>query len=286
MKVLLPVFLCVLFLHAKAQPLQVDLYVGAANYQGDIQTKRLSLKESKPAVGLGISYALTNKLNIRGAANYMKVSGRDPQNENAKNVAFRNLSFRSSVLEAQLAFEYNLLDIEERGFTPYVFGGVAVFHFNPYTYDSADNKVFLRSLGTEGQGLSQYPEKKLYSNNQFAIPFGGGIKLALTDKLQVGLELGLRKLFTDYLDDVSGTYADSTILASARGAQAAALSFRGKEISGGANYPAEGSQRGNAKNKDWYFTTGLKISYTLGRGTEGKGVRGRKGKLGCPANVY
>ena len=283
MKLLLSAFLCALLLNAQAQPLHVDLYLGAANYQGDLQTKRFDLSQSKPAIGLGLSYDISNKLIVRGAASYMKVSGKDEQGAAAKDVAFRNLSFRSSVLEAQLGLEYNFLDIEERGFSPYVFGGVAVFHFNPYAYDSANNKVFLRTLGTEGQGLAQYPEKKLYSNNQFAIPFGGGVKLALTDKLQVGIELGLRKLFTDYLDDVSGTYADSSILAAGRGARAASFAFRGSEISGSTGYPAAGSIRGNAKNKDWYYVTGLRISYALG---SGNGSGGKRSKLGCPTGVY
>ncbi len=283
MKSTLTILLCCFLLSAQAQPFHIDLYLGAANYQGDLQTKRFSLSEAKPAIGLGLSYDITNKFTARGAASYMKVSGSDQQGAAAKDVSFRNLRFRSSILEAQLALEYNFLDIEERGFTPYVFGGVAVFHFSPYTYDSADNKVFLRSLATEGQGLAQYPEKTLYSNNQFAIPFGGGIKLAMTDKLHVGIELGLRKLFTDYLDDVSGTYADSSILAAARGAQAARFAYRGAEIGVTSGYPAAGSQRGNPKNKDWYYTTVFKISYGLGGGS---GSGGRKSKLGCPTNVF
>ncbi len=269
-----------------SQSLRLDLYGGIANYQGDLQNKRFDLEQSKPAVGLGLSYELSNKFVLRGAANYLRISGSDAKDEKAKNVSFRNLSFKSSVLEAQLALEYNFLDIEERGFSPYVFAGVAVFHFNPYVKDSADNKVFLRSLGTEGQGLLRYPEKDLYSNNQFAIPFGGGIKLALTDKLQIGVELGLRKLFTDYLDDVSGNYADSGFLTAARGPKAAAFAYRGREINPNAIYPAEGTTRGNPKNKDWYFTTGLKISYGLGRGSAGGAGGGRRSKMGCPTNIY
>ena len=266
-----------------SQSLHLDLYAGIANYQGDLQNKRFDLEQSKPAIGLGLSYDITNRITIRAAANYIKVSGSDATDDKAKNVLFRNLRFKSTVLEAQLAVEYNFLDIEERGFSPYIFGGLAVFHFNPYTIDSAGSKVYLRALATEGQGLLRYPEKSLYANNEFAIPFGGGLKLALTDKLQVGIEIGLRKLFTDYLDDVSGTYADSGFLAAARGPQAAALAYRGSEINPNASYPAEGSTRGNSKTKDWYFTTGLKISYSLGSGVSGGG---RKRKLGCPTNVY
>jgi hypothetical protein len=193
--------------------------------------------------------------------------------------------FKSAVWEAQLAVEYNILDVEERGFSPYVFAGVAAFRYNPYAYDRTGNKVFLRSLGTEGQGLSAYPEKKLYKNNQFAIPFGTGIKLALSEKLQVGIEIGLRKLFTDYLDDVSGTYADSSILAAARGPQTAAFAFRGKELNPNTPYPTAGSIRGNQDNKDWYFTTGFRFSYRLGGGDNESG-RGSRSKLGCPSNIY
>ncbi len=286
MKPLLVLLITFCSLNLYSQSLRLDLYGGIANYQGDLQNKRFELEQSKPAVGLGLSYELTNKFTIRGAANYLRISGTDATDETAKNVAFRNLRFKSSVLEAQLAVEYNFLDIEERGFSPYVFGGVAVFHFNPYTKDSSGNKVYLRSLATEGQGLLRYPEKDMYANNQFAIPFGGGIKLALTDKLQVGVEVGLRKLFTDYLDDVSGTYADSGFLAAARGPQAAALAFRGREINPNVTYPSEGMVRGNPKNKDWYYTTVLKISYGLGRGNGGSGSGGGRRRLGCPTNVY
>jgi len=282
MKPILITSIILLSLNAFSQKLHFDFYGGAAYYQGDLQTKRFDLNQTKPAVGLGLSYDISSKFIVRGAANYIKLSGSDEIKGDVKGTSFRNLRFSSNVWEAQLALEYNILAIEDRGFTPYVFGGIAAFHFNPYSNDSAGNKVFLRSLTTEGQGLSQYPDKKLYANNQLAIPFGGGVKLALSDKLQIGLEVGLRKLFTDYLDDVSGNYADSTILATARGAQAANFAYRGSEIPGTLGYPAEGSQRGNPKFKDLYYTVGLKVSYLLSN----RNGQSRKSKTGCPQNVY
>lgn len=285
MKVLFSIIVILCNLPVHSQGLQADLYAGVANYQGDLQGKRFTFSNAKPAFGLGLSYDITNKFIIRGAANYLKVAGKDETGDAAKAVIFRNLSFNSTVLEAQLALEYNLFDLEERSFTPYAFAGVAAFHFNPYAFDKAGKKEYLRSLGTEGQGLSQYPDKKLYKNNQLAIPFGGGIKFLLSDKLQLGVEIGLRKLFTDFLDDVSGTYADSSILASARGAKAAAFAYRGKEINSNASYPAVGSPRGNIKSKDWYYTTGIRLSYSLS-GMGNGGGNGRKSKTGCPVNVY
>ncbi len=270
-------------MYIQAQRIHADLYAGAANYQGDLQGKKIVLLNSGPAFGLGLSYDLSNKFILRGSANYLKVKGSD-NNSASKGLQSRNLSFKTSVWEAQLAMEFNLLDMSERSFTPYVFAGIAAFHFNPYAFDSTGTKVYLRSLGTEGQGLTAYPEKKQYNNNQLAIPFGGGVKLALSDNLQVGIEIGLRKLFTDYLDDVSGTYADSTILANGRGQQAVAFAYRGAEIPGSPRYPAEGATRGNPGKKDLYYVGGIKISYLLGNGS-GKG-NSRKNKTGCPTSVY
>ena len=273
------------FTMATAQQLNADIYAGIANYNGDLQGKRLSFNNAGPSIGLGLSYNITPKLAIRGVASYLKLSGSDASGTaNKSDLNFRNLSFKSSVWEAQLALEYTFLDLEERSISPYIFAGLAAFHFNPYAKDVAGNKVYLRTLGTEGQGLSQYPGKQAYKNNQLAIPFGGGFKFALNSRTILGIELGLRKLFTDYLDDVSGTYADSSILAAARGPQAAAFAFRGREINAGALYPAEGSVRGNPKNKDWYYTSGIKLSYNLGAGNGGGS--GRKSQTGCPTNVF
>lgn len=282
MKFLITLFIISLPACLCAQSLHADVYAGVANYQGDLQGKIFTFDKSGISGGLGLSYDLTNKLIIRTAVNFAKVQGNDKYNTTGKGVEIRNLNFRTDILEAQLGLEYNLFDLSERSFTPYLFAGAAVFHYNPYTFDTAGTKVFLQPLGTEGQGLPQYPDKKSYSLTQFAVPFGGGIKLALSDNLQIGFEFGFRKLFTDYLDDVSTSYADSSILGSSRGAQSVALAYRGDELTGGASYPKAGAQRGNPKLKDWYYMTGMKISYRLGNGSGG----GHKKKTGCPVNIY
>ncbi|MEP6711544.1 MAG: DUF6089 family protein [Ferruginibacter sp.] len=270
---------------ATSQRLHGDFYGGIANYQGDLQGKRFTFKSAGPAFGLGLSYDITDKFIVRGIATYLKIGGDDKNNSTATGVTFRNLNFKSQVLEAQLALEYNFFDLSERNFTPYVFGGVAAFHFQPYSYDAKGNKVLLRPLSTEGEGLSAYPDKKTYNTKQIAIPFGGGLKFVLSDKVQVGIELGLRKLFTDYLDDVSTTYADSSILLAARGPQAVAFAYRGNELKGAPPYPAAGSQRGNPKSKDWYYTTVIRISYLFGGGSSNGRRGGGKSRTGCPANV-
>lgn len=288
MKYILILFTSSLPFFSIGQRLHADFYGGVANYQGDLQGRIFTFNKSGIAGSIGLSYDITNNFRVRGLASFASIQGNDKYNTTNKGVEVRNLNFKTNIVEGQVALEFNLLDLSKWGFTPYVFAGGAIYNFNPYTFDSAGKKVFLQPLGTEGQGLSQYPNKKQYKLTQFAIPFGAGLKLALTGNLQLGFEFGFRKLFHDYLDDVSTTYADSSILAAARGTQSVALAYRGDELPGGLSYPAEGAQRGNSKLMDWYYMTGIRVSYLLGTGNRGGGGGGgrRRTKTGCPTNVY
>ena len=170
--------------------------------------------------------------------------------------------------------EYYLFNLNERKYSPYFFAGLAVFHYDPYAYLNRQ-KYYLRPLSTEGQDITGYPDRKNYSLNQLAIPFGGGVKFAVNENLRVGLEVGLRKIFTDYLDDVSKNYVDPADLFTARGPLAVDISYRGDEIVGGfPSYPQKTVQRGNPKNKDAYYLVGLHLTYRLGAGGNGGGGGG------------
>jgi len=259
-----------------AQKLHLTLFGGVSNYQGDLQAKRFTLKQSHAAFGIGGMYELTDKLFIRGAATFGKVSAADSLGINNKS---RNLSFSSPITEAHIGLEYDIFNLYEKRFTPYVFAGIAAFRFNPSTIDSAGNKVYLRQLSTEGQGF--YLGRKMYANKQIAIPFGGGLKLALSDDIRIKFELGFRYLFTDYLDDVSTTYADRAQLLAVRGPQAVSVSFRGDELKPALSYPS-GGKRGNPLVKDFYYFTGLTFSFRI---APKKGNAG-KSQYSCPVKVY
>ena len=276
MKYFILPLLAVAPLFTLAQKLHADLFGGVATYQGELEQKRFSIKQSRPAVGIGASYDITDKFIARTGFTYGVVEGNDKNNVGAKGTALRNLSFKSAITELHLGLEYNLFKLEGKSLTPYIFAGVAGYHFNPYTKDEVGNKVFLKPLSTEGQGLEAYPDRKNYKLTQLALPFGGGIKFKVSEDIQIGLELGLRKLFTDYLDDVSDTYVDAAILQAARGSQAVQLAFRGDDINPASTYPGAGAQRGNPKTKDWYYFSGLRISKLL------NGNGGGRDKLGCP----
>jgi hypothetical protein len=261
-----------------AQNFHLNLFAGASNYQGDLQDKRFTFSQSHVAGGVGVSYDLSDKFSVRSGITLAKISADDKYGRNR----LRNLNFTSNLTEVNLGLEYYITRLQDHALTPFVFGGIALYHFNPYTTDTSGSKYFLKPLSTEGEGFIQ--GRNNYSLTQFAIPFGGGVKLSLSENINVGLELGLRKLFTDYLDDVSTSYVDQALLFTTKGSKAVELAFRGDELKNGNTYPAGGSMRGGAKNKDWYYFTGLTVSFRLGTGN-GIGGGSKHSGYGCPAHV-
>jgi hypothetical protein len=263
----------------------VNLLGGFSNYIGDLQSRGYTTQQGHFAFSGGLQYDLSPHFSILGNLSYAKVGAADAFATKASVVA-RNLSFQSRVYEGNLLLEYNLLDLNQHRFTPYVFGGFALYHFNPFAFDSLGRKTYLRQLSTEGEGLAAYPDRKPYKLTQIAIPFGGGIKLRVTDNVTIAYEIGLRKLFTDYLDDVSTTYVDEATLLATRGAGAVRMAYRGDELKEGGPFPGDGSIRGNRKTKDWYYISGIRV--TIGINTR-RGVqefRRRKAVYDCPEKVY
>lgn len=258
-----------------AQYFHVGGMVGIANYQGDLQDKRFTMQQAGFGAQAGLWYELADKWHARLLLSAGSISADDKKI--ARNRT-RNLNFRSVVAEAQLGLEYDLLNPYENRLTPFFFGGVALFRFNPYTYDSLNRKVYLQPLGTEGQGFFDGREK--YQLTQLALPFGGGLKFALSENVRIRFEVGLRKLFTDYLDDVSTTYAPGPQLLANNGPLAYSLAFRADELKQGEPYPSSTAVRGNPGSKDWYYFSTIGLTFRLVK-RDDRSFLG-KTKTGCP----
>jgi Domain of unknown function (DUF6089) len=276
---------------AFSQRFHIGVFGGLAAYNGDLTDKIFPKKVTNGAIGITGNYELTDNIMLRGGFTYSIVGGADRFSKDP-DLRARNLAFETSISELSVVGEYYLLNLYDNRISPYAFAGLALYHFNPYAFNGTTDKIFLKPLSTEGQGLPGYADRKPYSLTQAAIPFGGGVKFAINDNLHLGLEVGFRKLFTDYLDDVSTTYADPADLLAARGQLAVDMSYRGDDV-GNPVYPAKGAGRGGPNHNDTYYFTGLHLTYRLagtngGRssGFSGGGGRRNKNSTGCPVNVY
>lgn len=176
---------------------------------------------------------------------------------------------------------------------PYLFVGVGLFHFDPEgsLTDANGNKNWyrLQPLRTEGQGMKEYPGREPYKLTQLNFPFGGGMKIRLSQRFYFGFELLYRHTFTDYIDDVSSNYIDPNYFYSYLPADQAVIAARiyDKSIDLVTGLPVRnlpGDQRGNPAKKDDYFSTLLKFGYKFSPGAnfDGSGRRSKRSKTSCP----
>lgn len=231
-------------------------WVGGSTYFGDLNTN-WRLNGLHLAGGLGTRYNFNDRLALRLGINAGQVSASDADSKNIYEQR-RNLSFKSIIADATLQFEFNFLPYvhghRELFYTPYLFIGPSFYYYNPKA--ELDGTWYaLREQGTEGQFRGEE-----YNPTQGALAYGMGFKFDLSYRWSMNVEVSGRKLFSDYLDDVSGTYADVRDIGAQRGDIAAALSDRSVEPKIG----DPGRQRGNGKKNDSYAFIGIGIQYYFG----------------------
>ena len=273
---------------AEAQRHEFGFIIGGDYYLGDLVASQFAGKLG-PNGGIFYRYDFNRRIAARMAAHYGMIYG--DSKDNKESLRYKNLSFQSSILDFEMGIEINFLEFspesENHRFTPFIFGGLSVFKFNPKA--EYQGKLYeLQPLGTEGQGTTAYPGKTPYKLMSWSIPFGGGFKWAISRRVNVSLEYGMRKTFTDYLDDVSTRYPDAELLSAEKSPVAAMLSVRmyegwaadqGLNITLGPNgqplnepdykaylekiKTANESQRGNSKDNDWYTIFGITFTFKI-----------------------
>lgn len=246
-----------IFLSAKAQKgIEIGAGGGVAYYFGDLNT---SFDMTKPGLS-GTVFARYNfnpRIDVKIGINYGHVQASD---EYSKNVfeKDRNLSFKSDIYEVTGQFEFNFFEYihgsRDQFYTPYIFSGFTVYNYNPQA--ELDGEVYdLREYGTEGQFTGDE-----YYTTTLALAYGIGFKVDLSFAWSLNFEISGRKLYNDYLDDVSTSYPDLADLESLRGPIAPLLADR----SLGRIDDQTGRQRGDSKGKDAYFLTNLSLVYYFG----------------------
>jgi hypothetical protein len=261
----------------------IGIESGIMNYEGDLKPNSFTFSGSLPFASVFFKRPFNNHIAWRSGFSMGKIQAADKNNR--ADLQSRNLQFASSITELYTGLEWDILNIEATRVSPYLFAGVAGFHFNPYGADEQGNKTYLKPLSTEGQGLAAYPDRKPYKLNQAALTYAAGLHLRLSDYTTFGIELAQRKTFTDYLDDVSSTYVSYDALFQAKGQKAVDLAYRGDELSNTGPYPQNLEQRGTPLQKDWYYFLGLSLDVKMdGLRSSLSGIRPKRNNAAtrCP----
>ena len=197
--------------------------MGATNYRGEISPD-YQLQNNRPALTVFYRKDVSVPITLRGGftAGFLRAAD---DNVNGANGGvpplqnYRQANTKGSLLEASAVVEYNFMDYHYRTdkvhFTPYLFAGLAAFYANTTTV--SNNPALGGAFNQSGAMLG------------FAIPAGVGFKYALSEHINLGLEVGVRKAFTDQLDHLSEQ--DQLLV--------------------------------NPHDQDWYYYSGLSLSYTF-----------------------
>ena len=266
---------------AQHTPLSAGFVLGGSNYLGEIGGKfdpRASLLDAdilttSPTIGGFLRYAANDRVRISGEVNYVHIRQADSFAEDPARRA-RNLNFRNRMVEFGFRTDVTVFHIADRSnngnflkpgqlsVRGFVFTGAYGVLHNPQaqiTHDPnnewEDRWYDLRPLRTEGQ-------VEEYASLIAAIPVGLGIEFGIGNNWILGFEGSWRSTFTDYLDDISGMYANPDMLSplaraiSSQSNQAVinAINDPSSGNLGNHQYSEGGTYRGNPNSNDSYGT--------------------------------
>lgn len=233
---------------------EIGISVGSIYYIGDINPHKHFGPTLKIGGGLVYRENISKRWTIKISALWGRIEASDAQSDDPWQQN-RNLSFRNDIIEGSLQAELNFFDYQigsEDFISPYLLMGLSYYSMKPQA-NYLGTWYELQPLGTEGQGTSvgELP----YKTTGLAVPIGLGVKVNLFSIVGLSLEWGIRKTWTDYIDDVSGTYTSSGLLEDENGHLSQLLADRSLEQEGTEN---DGLQRGDPGRNDWYaFVQGM-----------------------------
>ncbi|MFN5183723.1 MAG: DUF6089 family protein [Bacteroidota bacterium] len=236
--------------------------LGGAYYLGELNPSK-HFYMSQPALGIFYRFNQHYRLSYRVGLNFGSIMGDDSQSDQVDQIS-RNLNFKNKIQELSCIAEFNFWDYRishpKKYFAPYIFLGFALLKHNPMG-EYKGRYYDLQPLCTEGQDTPLREDASKYKLVQFTIPFGIGAKLNVSKNVGLSFEWGMRKTYTDYLDDVSTQYVNTAILSYYKGGTAGIMSDRSLDKDPAIDI--DGSQRGNPNIKDWYNFFGFQVSIQL-----------------------
>ena len=168
----------------------------------------------------------------------------------------------------------------KRNVSPYIFAGVSLFQYTPYTsvgdsllnllyHYTEDTKAlsdsasfFDKLIGREKAPFKFGKDKDILLATGISIPFGMGVKFSLSRHMAATVEWRMHKTFTDYLDDVATVYPEQHAKVEIEDTEYDLTDPSGKYTLG--------QQRGNSAFNDWFgminFSLTWKFNLPDGRG--------------------
>jgi Domain of unknown function (DUF6089) len=245
---------------------EIGISAGTSQYFGDLNPNpRFNTPNFATSIFFRKNFGEYVALRFAGTYTFLAYS--DRLNSYNEVMYRRNLSFNTNIWEGTVQGDFNFFRYvpgsETHRFTPYITLGVGVFTYNPYTYYQGQ-KVYLRPLGTEGQGSEAYPNRKEYGSMAVCFPVGVGVKYSLNRQFNIGFEVLYRFTTTDYIDDVSSTYAPNAQLHYLPNGQPTAwYALEDRSYETGTPIGIQGRQRGFTNQPDSYLTAQLTFSVNL-----------------------
>ena len=212
-----------------SQFIEPGISVGLNSYSGDLK------RGYSPFPG-EIGFEIFNRFNISShqtfKISYKRGSLKGKELIDDALSASRHMSFKSKISEISGKIEYNFLDyfdeVSKLDFTPYLFFGIGA--------------TILKNVEERENMLDS---KELFIN----VPFGLGFKYLINKRFSLAFELEIKKTFNDNLDYMSG--ANTKNINNVTG-----LNF---------NNSIKNFQYGSGNDNDFYYFTGISISYIFYR---------------------
>lgn len=265
---------------------EVFVSTGTANFLGDLGGRDkegtdyspadLNFSQSRTSISAGARYKLDRSVNVSGKFSFLNVKGDDSKTQDIYRNN-RNLNFKSNIYELSIMGEIGYQSTKRGGnrygirknfgrmraitHNVFAYAGVGAFYFNPKGKTADGKWVALYPLHTEGQGLPGGP--KQYSRFSISLPVGAYYKLTINKVWSIGIDFCYRKTFTDYIDDVGGSYYEPRLLTEAYGPLSAQMADPSLGNIPGATKPANDgtpAQRGD-RQKDSFMSLEITAGY-------------------------
>jgi hypothetical protein len=195
---------------------EVGFLFGLTNYSGDISEQRVELEETRPGYGAFIRHHFGDHFSGKIHFYTGSISG-DDRNTSRKERSFR---FSTNIVEFAAVGEWNILDKDHYALVPYLFGGIGT------TFARAELDYY-GTLEKRENYIKDPSEFGVTQKYRFVLaPVGVGVRTSLFDLVQIGVEGGMRPVFSDRLDGAS--------------------------------------VNANPKSGDWYYFAGATLSFLIG----------------------